>query len=140
MQKLQKCLHFSSKKIKNFQEVTGTFLCYAKAVDPIMLTLLGSISTQQENPTDQTMQKVKQVLDYTATHTYAIITYHTSVMVLSYMSETKARSRTDRNLFMSVNVLLSPKNGTVLNITKIIKAIMLSETEVELGELFINCK
>ena len=50
------------------QEVTGTFLYYARAVDPIMLAALGTIASQQATPTEQTMQKVKQFLDYAATH------------------------------------------------------------------------
>ena len=34
----------------------------------------------------------------------------------------------------------SPNNGAVLTITKIIKAVMSSATEAELGALFVNCK
>ena len=40
------------------QEITGTFLYYARAVDPTMLTALGSIAAQRSNPTDQTMHKL----------------------------------------------------------------------------------
>ena len=64
-----------------------------------MLPALGSIATKQAAPTEKTMQKVKQNLDYAATHPDAIITYCASGMVLaahsdaSYLSETKSRSR-----------------------------------------------
>ena len=45
-----------SKADKKFvQEVTGTCLYYARAVDLTMLTALGSIATQQANPTERTM-------------------------------------------------------------------------------------
>ena len=119
---------------------------YAKSVDPTILTAPGSISSQQENPTEKTMKKVKQVLDYAVTHPYAIITYHTSDMVLSghsdasYLSEKKARSRAGRHLFMYNNSELFPNNGAVFTIAKIIKAVISSEAEEELGALFINCK
>jgi hypothetical protein len=58
-----------------------------------MLTALGSLATQQANPTKNTMAKVTQFLDYAATHPDAIVTYHVSDMVLaghsnaSYLSE-----------------------------------------------------
>ena len=42
------------------QDVTGTFLYYAHAVDQIMLPALGSIASPQTNPTEQTMQHVNR--------------------------------------------------------------------------------
>ena len=41
------------------QEFTGTYLYYARTVDPTVLISLGSIASQQAKPTEQTMQKVK---------------------------------------------------------------------------------
>ena len=61
---------------KNFiQEVTGTFLYYAREIDATMLPALGSIATQHAAPTENTMKLVKQFLDYAATHPNAIIMY-----------------------------------------------------------------
>ena len=85
----------------------GTFLYYALAIYPTSLTSLVSITAQQSNPTEQTMQQLKQFLDYADTHTYAIITYHASDMVLAYHSDTsylfktKSRSKAGGNFFMS---------------------------------------
>ena len=65
----------------------GYFLYYAWSVNSTILKELGYITAQKK------MQKVKQLLDYAATHLYAIITYHASDMVLaghsnaSYLSE-----------------------------------------------------
>ena len=81
------------------QEFTGTFLYYAWEVDPTMLTAILSISAQQANPTEHTIQKVKQLLHYVVTHPDATLAYHASDMVLAghsdalYLSETKSRSR-----------------------------------------------
>ena len=75
---------------------------YARAVDPTMLIALESVTAHQENPTEHTIQKVKQLLDFAATHPDAILTYHASYMVLaghsyaSYLSDTKSRSRAGR--------------------------------------------
>ena len=68
MLKQQTILHPSVNNIKTFQEVTGTLLYYARSVDPTVLILLGSIAAEQAKHTDQTMQKVKQLLDHAASH------------------------------------------------------------------------
>ena len=130
MLKQQTTLHPSVKNIKKFQEVTGTLLYYARAVDPIMLTSLGSITDQKANPTEKTMQKVKQLLDYAASHPDAVLTYQSSYMVLaghintSYLSKTKARSRAGGHFFMSNNTKFPPNNGAVFTVFKIIKAVV----------------
>eukprot|EP00804_Cyclotella_cryptica_P009391 CCRYP_018074-RA/>CCRYP_018074-RA protein AED:0.17 eAED:0.15 QI:0/0/0/0.75/0/0/4/0/1210 len=89
------------------QEVIGVFLYYARAVDCTMLPALGSLATQQSAPTQNTMSKVHQFLDYAMTHPDAMITYRASNMILavhsdaSYLSETKARSRAGGHFFLS---------------------------------------
>jgi hypothetical protein len=89
------------------QEVIGTFLYYAQCVNSTMLTALGSLATQQANPTVNTMIKVRRFLDYAANHPDAIVTYHTRDTVLaghsnaSYLSESKVRSRAGGHFFMS---------------------------------------
>ena len=94
----------------------------------------------------QTMQKVKQLLDYKAMHPDAVITYQVSDMVLaghsdaSYISETKYRSRSGEYFFMYNNTSFPPNNGTLLVIDKIIKKVMSSSAEDELGALFVKCK
>ena len=111
-----------------------------------MLTALGSLATQQGNLTVNTMKKVRQFLDYAAAHPNAIVTYHTSDMVLaghsdaSYLSESKARSRAGGHFFMSTDTAQPPKNGAVLTIAQIIKAVMTSAAEAEIGALYINCR
>ena len=59
----------------------GTLLYYARAVYPNMLTALVSIATQKAKPTDQTMQKFKQLLDYAASHPDTVLLYQASDMV-----------------------------------------------------------
>ena len=111
-----------------------------------MLPALGSVATQQGNPTENTMQKVMQFLDYAATHPDAIITYRASDMVLaghsnaSYLSETKARSRAGGHFFISSDTADPPNNGSVLTTSQVIKTAMSSVAEDELGALFINCR
>jgi hypothetical protein len=128
------------------QQVTGTFLYYARAVDPTMLVALSAIASAQANPTIETMAKCKLFLDYATTHPDAIITYRASDMVLavhsdaSYLIEPKARSRAGGHFFMSQNTTFPPNNGAVLNIAQIIKNVMTSAAEAEMGALYINAR
>jgi hypothetical protein len=133
-------------KKKFVQEVTGVFLFYARAVDSTMLVALSAIAAEQGAPRESTLAKVYQFLDYAATHPDAVVTYRASDMVLaihsdaSYLSEPKARSRAGGHYFMSENSTNPPNNGAVLNVAQIIKAVMSSAAEAELGALFINAK
>ena len=58
----------------------------------------------------------------------------------SYLSESKAISRARGHWFMTGNEEIPAKNGAVMNVLQIIKAVMSSTEEAELGALFINCK
>ena len=136
-----------SKEDKTFiQEVVGVFLYYARAVDCTMLAALGSLASQQANPTENTMKEVKQFLDYASTHQDATITYRSSNTIIavhidaSYLSKTKARSRAGGHFFLSENEEYPANNGAVLTIAQIIKVVMSSAAEAELGALYINSR
>ena len=135
-------------------QVTGTFLFYARAVDATMLTALSALASEQAHPTEATMRKCKQFLmrkckqflDYAASQEEAVLTYKASDMILaihsdaSYLSEPKARSRAGGHFFMAADETIPKNNGAVLNISQVIKAVMSSAAEAELGALFINAK
>ena len=110
-----------------------------------MLAALGSIATQQASPTANTMHKIKQLLDYAATHTDAAVTYWASNMVLdahsdaSYFSETNSQSRAGGNFFMASDIAVPENNGAVQTVAQIIKTVMSSAAEAEIGALYINC-
>jgi len=134
------------EETKYIQAVMGTLLYYARAVDSTILTALSAIAIEQANPTEQTRAKVKQLLDYCATQDEAVLTYHASNMILAvhsdagYCNETKSRSRAGGHFFLSDDVDNPPNNGAILTIATIIKAVMSSAAEAELGALFINAK
>ena len=112
------------------QQVLGTFLYYARAVNLIIIVALSAIASEKASPTRATLKKVDQFLDYSASHKQAILTYEESDMVLavhsdaSHLSESKARSRASGHFFMSKDVSFPPNNGAVLNIAQIMKTIM----------------
>ncbi len=84
---------------KRVQQIVGSLLYYARAVDPTVLMALSEISSQQSAPTENTMKQVNQFLDYMWTHPDAKIRYRASDMILnvhsdaSYLSAPKACSR-----------------------------------------------
>jgi hypothetical protein len=127
--------------------VIGVFLYYGHAVDSTMLTALSAIASAQAKPTEETMTCCKQFLNYAATHQDAILTYKSSDMVLvlhrdaSYLSKPKACSRAGGHFFLSSDSKDPANNGGVLNLAQLIKTVMSSAAEAELGALYINaCK
>ena len=121
----------------NIQEVFGTFLYYARAVDCTIIASLGTIATQKANPISNTLKKVTQFLDYAASQDDNIINYKASGMVLavhsddSYLSETKARSHSGGHFYIKKSE--SPlNNDAVITLSKIIKSVMSSSEEAKL--------
>ena len=56
------------------QQVVGTFLFYTREIDTTMLTPLSAIAETQPKPTERTLEKVRQCLDYAATNPDAVLT------------------------------------------------------------------
>jgi hypothetical protein len=95
------------------------------------------------------MEKAKQLLDYLATHPDATIQFRASDMIMNvhsdalYLSESDARSRACSHFFMG----WSPKNGDPIKLNSaffrlcaILRFVVASAAEAELGTLFLNCK
>ena len=55
--KLDESPRLTQEDTRFIQQVTGTFLYYARAVDSTMLVALSAIAAQQANPTEETMRK-----------------------------------------------------------------------------------
>jgi hypothetical protein len=87
------------------------------------------------------------MLDYLATHPDATIRYHASDMILhihsdaSYLSVSNARSRLGGLLFLGNK---SPEqdtlNGSILNVAAVIKNVVASAAESEVGACFHNAQ
>ena len=81
-------------------------LFYVNAINRTMLTALSAIAMEQANPTTKTIQNTKQILEYMAINTEAIVTYLARDMLLavhgdaSYLSKPKAWSRGGGQYFL----------------------------------------
>jgi hypothetical protein len=108
---------------------------------------LNDIATEQTKATEKTQAATNQMLDYLATHPDATIRYHASDMVLhihsdaSYLSVSNAQSRLGGMLFLGNT---SPEqdalNGSILNVAAVIKNVVASAAESEVGACFHNAQ
>ena len=135
----------TKEKQKQIQKVCGTFLYYARAVDPTMLHTLNELAIDITRGDNQTIKAMKHFLDYCSTHPNASITYTASEMILwihsdaGYNNSRNARSRAGGHLYLSnTKGNIHNDNGAILAIAKTIKNVMASATEAELGALYIN--
>jgi hypothetical protein len=139
------------------QQITGTFLFYARAVDPTMRIALSALGSQQAAPTEKTQHAAHQFLDYCATHPDAVIRYTASGMVLaihsdaSYHTESKARSRAGGHFWLTdmpsdpTRQPLSTdpplrQNGPIHTECRIMRNVLGSAAESEMGSLHHNAQ
>lgn len=139
-----------AKQTNLIQQIIGVLLYYARAIDATILPALGSLGADQSKPTTHTMDTIIQLLNYCATHSNAVLRYTASDMVLwidsdaSYLSVSKARSRAAGYYFLSSNPdtlpdpTAAPSNGAITVYCQILKTVVSSAAEAELGALFLN--
>ncbi len=135
--------------IKCVKKKVGSILYYARSVDMIVLIALGSIAVKQTKATEKTMAQCTQLLDYLSGHADTKVQFHASDMILnihsdaSYLLEANARSRACGHFFMG----WMPKDGQSIRIngafhvsTTILRFVVASAAEAELGALYRNCQ
>ena len=135
------------KDTKFVQQVVGSLLYYARALDGTMLPALNTIGSEQAKHTQQTMQKCKRLLDYAATYQNAFIRYHASDMVLhvdsdaAYLVLPKARSRIAGYYQLTDYPTKDNSiNGPILIECKTIRNVVASAAEAEMGGLYHNAQ
>jgi hypothetical protein len=137
----------TAQQCLTIQKFTGSVLYYARAVDPTVFMPLNDITTEQTKDTEKTQAATNQMLDYLATRPDATIRYHASGMVLnihsdaSYLSVFNARIRLGVLFFLGNT---SPEqetiNGSILNVAAVIKNVVASAAESEVGACFHNAQ
>jgi hypothetical protein len=106
------------------------------------------LASEQSKATEETTYKVIKLLNYCNTNPETKIRYHASDMILhinsdaSYLSEGEAKSRAGGFFYMG-NATKHDKNltnATILIVSKVLKHVMSSAAEAEIGAVFINAK
>jgi hypothetical protein len=122
-----------------------------------MLVALGTIDSNQRKGTHTITQALTQLLNYAAAHPDATFRYTASDMYLhihsdtSYLLEAKARSLAGVTFFLSSKphdpstapgptATPPPYNGDIYTISSIMRNVMASATEAELGAVFQNSR
>jgi hypothetical protein len=118
----------TAQQCPTIQKVSGSFLYYARAVDPTVLMPLNDIATEQTKTKEKAHSATNKLLYYLATHPDATIRYHASDMILhihsdaSYLSVSSARSRLLGLLFLENKTPGQDMfNRSILNIASVIK-------------------
>jgi hypothetical protein len=127
----------SHKYVNKLQQLTGTLLYYARAVDPTLIMPINVLASEQSRAIAVTADKVIKLLNYCSTHPETKISYHASFMILhihsdaSYLSEKEAKSRAGGFFYMgsSTNTENKLTNGAILIISKVLKHVMFSAAE-----------
>jgi hypothetical protein len=137
----------SDKQCTTIQKITGSVLYYSRAVDPTVIIPLNDIATEQTTATEKTKTATGQLLDYLATHPDAKIRFHASDMILhihsdaSYLSVSRTRSRSGGLFYLGYNPPNENKlNGSILNVASVIKNVVASAAESEVGACFQNAQ
>ena len=133
---------------KRIQQIVGSFLYYARAIDATILPALSELATSQANPTENTKKKATMLLDYLATNPTAKIRYHASDMLLhvesdaAYLVAPNAKSRIAGYYYLGDAPEKKNENinGAILVECKYLKHVVASAAEAETGGLFHNCQ
>ena len=138
--------YLDPKSTRWVQSVVGTFLYYARCVDPTISTAINDISMSQSQPTVSTRKQCTRLMDYVATYPDAYIRYKASKMILSvdsdasYLVLPKACSRIAGFFQLTDGKDAHTKNGPLLVECKTIKHVVSSAAEAEISALFHNAK
>jgi hypothetical protein len=100
----------SNKDVNELQQLTGTLLYYARAVDPTLIMPINVLASEQSKSTEVTADKVIKLINYFNTHPETKIRYHASDMILhihsdvSYLSEKEAKRRSGGFFYMGSSI------------------------------------
>jgi hypothetical protein len=133
---------------KRIQQVVGALLYHGRAIDGTIMTAISSLASQQATAMEDIEAKLTQLLNYCSTHPDATIRYHASDMILNihsdagYLNEPEARSRAGGHFFMSSTPKngVQQHNGSILTLSTILRMVVASAAEAEIGALFLNAK
>jgi hypothetical protein len=137
----------SPARVTRLQQIIGTFLYYARALDCTMLHKVNQLGSRQANPTEDVEAQAEHFMQYAATWPDASVAYHASDMILhaqsdgSYLSESNARSRAAGFCFFgekqNTNGTPSLINGALSVFSTIPKLVVCSAAEIEYAALFL---
>ena len=135
--------------IKRTMQIVGTLLFYGRMVDPTIMMALSDLSSAQSSATEETKSAIEKLLNYCGTHPDATIRFYSSDMMLkihsdaSYLTAPKARSQVGGHFYLGNNPRPQKPdilNGAILIVSNILKNVVSSAAEAEIGALYVNTR
>jgi hypothetical protein len=112
-----------------------------------MLHALSILATEQTTGNQSTVAAMSLFLNYCATNPDSILRYHASDMILrvesdaSYLTEPNAKSRAGGHHYLGKANDNQPwYNAPLLSLSKVLRNVMSSAAEAEIGALFLNAR
>ncbi len=128
------------------QEIVGSLLYNARAVDNKLLVALSAIAAHQAKAIIATEQAVDLILNYVATYPNEDIVYWANNMILfahvdaGLLNKTNSCSRAGAHIYFLEDDAFPWFNGAILSIAQIIKFVKALAAESELAMLFITAQ
>mgnify|MGYP003321455284 FL=1 len=139
------------KFTKHIQRIVGTFLYYARAVDPTIHPALNELAMTQAKPTQCTQSSANMLMDYLATHPSAKLRFHQSNMQLhidtdaAYLVAPNSKTRVAGYYYLSdaynnLPAIPTPRDNAPIHIEcHLLKHIVSSAAEAETAGIYHNC-
>jgi hypothetical protein len=136
----------SPKYVNRLHKLGGALIYYACAVEPMLIMSVNVLASEKTRAAAATADKIIKLLNYCTTHPEATLRYHASDMILKihsdapYISEREAHSRAGDFFYMGSNTDKANRltNGAILIISTVLKHIISSAAEAEIGAVFLS--
>ena len=129
-------------EIREVQEIVGSLLYYARAIDYTMLPAVNSISSEMAAPTQRLLPVVNRLLAYASTYPDNQLVFHASDMVLEVQSDASFHSRSNSRSvagglgYLGSGGALKSPNGAVFAHCSVLDVVVASAAEAEYGSTF----
>ena len=130
----------SPDEITRCQEIIGSLLYYARAVDSTMLTAVNAIASELARPTQLLHAHIQRLLAYAASYPNNSLVYKRSNMLLSVHSDASYLSRSRSRSVAGGIGFLGNDNPPLFAISSILDVVVASAAESEYGSLFVNAQ
>ncbi len=128
------------------QEIVGSLLYYAQAVNNKLLVALSAIAARKAKATFTIEQAVDLLLDYVATYPNDCIVYRASNMIIcahadtGFLNKINSCSRAGAHIYLLEDNPFPQFYDSILSIAQIIKFVMALAAKSELAALFITAR
>jgi hypothetical protein len=138
----------SPKDVNCLQQLGGKIFYYARALDPTLNMQVNVLASEQTRAPSETSDTILKFLNYCTANPEATLHYHPSYMIVNIHSDASQLSEREANIisggffYMGSNTDKTNKltNGAILIISTVLKNIMSSVAEAEIGTVFLNAK